>query len=905
MTTLSFANRYNAELIDEYYELWSKDRQSVDPQWQAFFEGFELAKTVPTPSKKSSVSAPASSQGSTFYSDVIGAIDAYRAEGHTQAHLNPLAPKPDKNPRLSLERLGLGDMDFNTQVHATHYLEGKQMPLRELIDRLNKTYCHTVGCEYLHITNTDKRRWLQARMEPNCNVPQFSKNQKLRILKKVIEAESLEQFLHTTYVGQKRFSVEGGESFIAGMDAIIQKAPALGVEEFAIAMAHRGRLNTLANILGKPFETLLTEFSPGYTPAIPYGSGDVKYHLGYENDIQTEDGKSVHVTLACNPSHLEAVNPILEGKTRARQKARNDIEHKKVVPVLIHGDAAIVGQGIVSETLNLCRILGYGTGGTLHVIINNQIGFTANPFESRSSRYCTDMCKGLEIPVFHVNGDDPLALAMVMELALEYRQQFSEDVFIDIVCYRKYGHNESDEPLFTQPLLYQTIKQHKPVSAHLTEQLKATNDYDEAPIRAHKDDYLNRLKSAAEKVKNKAPKAAKNPPEVKNYDFKGHKTAISTKALKAIATALTTIPEDFNINSKIKRQLDAKATVIQEGKGFDWSLGEALAFGSLLLDGHGVRLSGQDSIRGTFSHRHAVLYDQNRQSCYCPLNNIEGTKARIEIYNSSLSEGGVLGFEYGYSLAAPKDLCIWEAQFGDFVNGAQIQIDQFITSGETKWHDHSGLVMLLPHGYEGQGPEHSSGRLERFLQACAEDNIQVINPTTPAQLFHALRRQVKLSTPKPLVVMTPKSLLRHKACVSTIQDFTQGSFQEILDDPVSPKNATRLVLCSGKVFYDLLEHREAKKIKNTALIRVEQFYPTNAAQLSTLCKQYTKAKKIVWCQEEPQNMGGWSFIAPILEAELKAKPIYAGRKGAASPAVGAPTLHKIEQQTLVEQAFTL
>lgn len=907
MKNLTFANRWNADIVDQQYEIWLKSPETLDAEWRAFFEGFELAQEP---------SSTKNFQTEKGEASIISLINAYRSIGHTQAKINPLDPHSPKNPALGFEQFGLKKEDLGKKFFTDDYLGGKMLTAEEIIDSLDETYCGSVGCEYMHIQDMTKRHWLQSHIEPTFNQPQFSREKSIRILRKINQAEEFERFLHTRYVGQKRFSLEGGETMIAALDAILEKSPAAGVKCIVMGMAHRGRLNVLSNILGKSYNFIFKEFSENYIPESIYGDGDVKYHLGYENIHKCESGENVVVVLAANPSHLEAVDPVVEGKARARQriysKNADVIDRTKVLPILIHGDAAIIGQGIVAETLNLSKLEGYKTGGTLHFVVNNQIGFTSLPKHARSSMYCTDIGKMLESPIFHVNGDDPLAVVMVMELALKYRQEFGEDVFIDMYCYRKYGHNEADEPAYTQPLLYKQLETHKPVSEYFTERLikegvLSAKDAEaiKKELEAHLDETFKTVKTQIEAAKEKGyksgrPKLEPQPP----YSFKAVKTAVDQKTLEKVAKALTNIPKTFGANPKIVRQLATKWEAFTSGQDIDWGLGEALAFGTLLVDGTPIRLSGQDSERGTFSHRHSVLYDTETSEKYTPLNNISKDQSRFCVHNSSLSEAAVLGFDFGYSVDYPQMLCLWEAQFGDFANGAQAIFDQFISCSESKWQRLSGLVMLLPHGYEGQGPEHSSARLERYLQACAEENIQVCNVTTPAQFFHLLRRQKMQNVIKPLVVMTPKSLLRHKLCVSAVKDFTSGHFEPILDDKNAPKKVERVIFCSGKVYYDLFAHREEKGINDTAIIRLEQLYPLDREKLGALIKKYSGAKSFVWCQEEPKNMGAWSYIAPELSELLGGKPIsYVGRKGSASPATGVLTIHKKEQATIVEESF--
>ncbi|MEO0796188.1 MAG: 2-oxoglutarate dehydrogenase E1 component [Verrucomicrobiota bacterium] len=916
MKNLGIANRWNADLIDQNYEQWLDNPDALDDHWRAFFEGFELAQQLADDGDGAAPSRPSAAGAGTdaiVQSRVIGAIYAYRSIGHTQAAYNPLQPRPVPNPRMTLERLGLDSVGSDDQYHTGNYLGGVFMDVPTLLQRLDDTYCGHIGCEYIHIQETPKRRWIQAAIEPECFVPRFNRNEKLRILNKIMQAESFERFLHTRYVGQKRFSLEGGETFIAALDLLIEDCPSNGVEEIVMGMAHRGRLNVLANILGKSYRFLFREFSENYIPESIHGDGDVKYHLGYESTVKTSSGAEIELRLAANPSHLEAVDPVVQGKARARQRIRGDLERRRVLPLLIHGDAAFAGQGVVAETLNLAKLKGYRTGGTIHVVINNQIGFTTDPRDSRSSRYCTDIAKMIDVPIFHVNGDDPLAVCEVMRLAARYRQEFGDDVVIDMYCYRRHGHNESDEPGFTQPDLYQRLSKHPAISETLKQRLIQENEITEKDADQLTEAYQNVLNDAFLDVKKEEEKNKGNglacklegsaaviqPP----YNFDPVATGVDVDPLTHVARRLTEIPGNFTANSKIARQLKQKWKNFQKGSGIDWAFAESMAFGTLLLDGTPVRLSGQDSERGTFSQRHTAWYDTDTRARYVPLVNLDANQATFCVHNSSLSEAAILGFDYGYSIDYPDMLAIWEAQFGDFANGAQVHFDQFLASSESKWGRVSGLVMLLPHGYEGQGPEHSSARLERYLQACAENNIQVANLTTPAQYFHILRRQKMRPFQKPLVIMAPKSLLRHKQCVSDTEELISGRFHEILDDTAAPKKAKRVILCTGKVYYDLLAYRNDNDIKDAAIVRVEQLYPVNETVLADTLKQYGSAETFVWCQEEPQNMGSWNFIYHYLKAATGVDPIFAGRYAAASPAPGSLAIHKIEQQALVEEAF--
>jgi len=913
MNPLSFASRANADLIDERFQVWKKSPETLDSQWQAFFEGFELASQLGhngSVVKKDVVTEE--SEDSRTQACVIGAIYAFRSIGHTEGAFNPLIKEILPNPRLSLERLGLDEVDLNQSFETGNYLPGESLTIQQMLDRLRETYCGSTGYEYLHIQDTPKRRWIQARIEPNNSSPDFSRENKEQIYRKLALAESFEQFLHARFVGQKRFSLEGGEALITALDCIVQRMPSLGMKEIVMGMAHRGRLNVLANIVGKSHEYIFREFSPDYQPEDSNAApGDVKYHLGYENRLEVEGGETVDIRLAANPSHLEAVNSVVEGKARARQRIIGDLERRKVLPVLVHGDAAFAGQGVVAEVLNFSKLKGYRTGGTIHIVVNNQIGFTTDPTDARSTRYCTDVAKMIESPILHVNGNDPLAVAMAAEFAVDYRDAFQEDVFIDIYCYRKHGHNESDEPAFTHPVLYRKIKDMISPRQSLAGQLVESGDFSREEIQAIDDGIKADLEKSHQRAKSGSSSREKSnvfhgsdavfQPE---YNFDDVDTSVSSEDLKRVAHVLTTIPEDFEINPKIARQLKSKRKAFEEDKGVDWAFGEALAFGTLLTEGTPVRLSGQDSERGTFSQRHAAFYDIETRERYVPFNHLGEDCAQFCVHNSLLSEAAVLGFDYGYSLEYPDMLSIWEAQFGDFANGAQVVIDQFIFSSESKWQRISGIVLLLPHGYEGQGPEHSSARPERFLQNCAENNIQVCNITTPAQYFHVLRRQMKRKFSKPLIILTPKSLLRHKKAVSHQEEFTETCFQSVLDDPGQPRKATRLVFCSGKVYYDLWEAREEKKLEEeVAIVRLEQYYPLNEEKIKAVCEPYKKVKTILWCQEEPANMGAWWFLAPRLE-KIFGNPVeYAGRASASSPATGFHARHVREQDELVRHAL--
>jgi 2-oxoglutarate dehydrogenase E1 component len=926
----SLVNAFNAGLLDETYQQWKRDPASVDATWSAFFEGFELGATPTTgviPPAGTPSSAPEPESGAMapipaipagmrpelpLQTRVDGLVYAYRTLGHTLAQLDPLHDARPDQPLLSLRELGFSEKDLELVVASKFFRGGEQMRLRELIDALRQIYCGSVGAEFMHIQNPRVRNWIRDRVEtrpPESTVPADTQK---AILRELLEAESFEHFLHTRYVGQKRFSLEGGESLMVILQTLLEQSPERGVEEIVMGMAHRGRLTVLANFLRKSLRILFSEFSENYIPNLEGGDGDVKYHLGYESTRKTLGGQEIEIRLASNPSHLEAADALVEGAARARQRVRGDTEQRtKVLPVLIHGDAAFAGQGVVAEVLNLSQLPGYLVGGTLHIIINNQIGFTTLPADARSSTYATDVAKMIEAPIFHVNGDDPLAVRFVTELAFEFRQQFRRDAVVDMVCYRRYGHNEGDEPIFTQPDLYARISEHASVGKVFTQKLVASGILSDDEAAALDDEYQKKLETTLEEVRQAASQPADRLADSTAvfqpaYSHDPVATAVPKAVLDQTVKALTNVPEGFHILPKLQRLLlDRRAKAHAAGGPYDWAFAEALAFGSLLLEGIPVRLSGQDSQRGTFSQRHSVLYDSQTGAPYMPLAHLGEKQARLCNYNSLLSEAAVLGFDYGYSLHYPGMLCIWEAQFGDFANGAQVVIDQFIASAESKWQRPSGIVLLLPHGYEGQGPDHSSGRMERFLQLCAEDNIQVADLTTPAQYFHILRRQMKRPFRKPLILFTPKSLLRAEACVSTLTDFTKDRFHEILPGPLlgTPEEVTRLIFCTGKVYYDLLAQRQTLNRTDTALIRIEQLYPLHVEALKEAIAAYPNAKQYIWCQEEPRNMGAWSFISPRLASILGHHLTYAGRGEAASTAVGSMALHKLELKQFLEEAF--
>ena len=852
-------------------------------------------------------------------------IRTYRVRGHLAADLDPLGlSKRDLPADLTPEYYGFTGEALDRKVYIGGYLGMEWATVREIVAILRRNYCGKVGLEYMHITDLEERRFLQNRMEGADKTIEFTPNGKKAILAAVVRGEQYEKFLGRKYVGTKRFGLDGGESMIPALEAVIKYGGSLGVKEIVYGMAHRGRLNVLANVMAKPYKVIFHEFSGGSAnPDDVGGSGDVKYHLGTSTDREF-DGIKVHMSLMPNPSHLETVDPVVLGKVRAYQQLRDDIgegKHQQVLPVLIHGDAAFAGQGIVWECFGFSGVKGYNTGGCLHFIINNQIGFTTSPQFSRGSPYPSDVAKGVQAPILHVNGDDPEAVTFACKLAIDYRQKFSRDIVIDMWCYRRFGHNEGDEPSFTQPLMYARIRQHPPVSQVYAARLKAEGVIDDAFLSETEGTFVALLEEHFEAGKTYKANEADwfggrwsgfDKPADPETARRNVPTGIEQKLFDSLGRALATVPEGLTIHKTLGRVLDAKREMFAAGEGFDWATGEALAFGSLLSEGYAVRLSGQDSGRGTFSQRHAVWIDQTDEHKYIPLATVP--HGRFEVHDSPLSEYGVLGFEYGFASADPKTLVLWEAQFGDFANGAQIVIDQYIAASEAKWLRANGLVLLLPHGYEGQGPEHSSARLERFLQLCAQDNLQVCNITTPANYFHVLRRQMHRPFRKPLIIMTPKSLLRHPMAKSAAKDFVgDGHFMRILSDPAAPADTEtkRLVLCSGKVAYDLIEARNAAGLTDTQIVRLEQLYPFPGDPLAIRIGRMTHLEEVVWCQEEPQNAGGWSFVEPMIEESLKAakckvtRPRYAGRAASASPATGLAKRHQSEQGALVSHALGL
>ncbi len=903
-------NGWNAEYIEAMYQRWSADHASVDEQWRRFFEGFELALAGnrPVAAEDGTVAAALTRQA-----HIDDLIYAYRDIGHLAATLDPLGTLRPFPRELALEHFDLGEQNLDTPVDGGDLPVNGPAPLGELLELLQNTYCRSIGVEFMHIQSPRQRQWLQQRMETVRNRPVFSHDQKLHIVSKLSEADAFESFLNTRFTGKKRFGIDGGESLIPMLDAIIENGPATGVTAYMIGMAHRGRLNVLVNILQKTYDQIFTEFAESWTEDFLTGGGDVKYHRGYSSNHTCADGRTVRLTLSPNPSHLEFVNPVVLGRVRAKQRIRNDADRSQCVPILIHGDASFPGQGVVAECLNMIRLDGYTVGGALHIIVNNQIGFTTNPGDSYGGVYCTDMAKMADAPIFHVNGDDPEACVFAATLALDYRQAFKNDVVIDLWCYRKYGHNEGDEPGFTQPLMYEQIRKQRPVLQTYVDRL-----IEEGELTSEQFEVLDQwLRSQLDAAQDRS-KATPVAPTVEafgsvwsgltgKYSAARVDTAVSRDELGAVARGLGTVPENFNAHRKLKKLLAYRADSVDKDLPLDWAMGEMLAYGTLLVEGHAVRLTGQDVERGTFSHRHAVLFDTVTGDGFDALNHLAPGQAKFCVHNSPLTESACVGFEYGYSLGDPEMLVIWEAQFGDFANGAQVFFDQFIASAEMKWQRFSGLTLFLPHGYEGQGPEHSSARPERFLQLCANNNMQVVNPSTPAQMFHLLRRQMKRSFRKPLIVLTPKSLLRHPKAVSRTANLTEGGFELVLDDPsvTDHQSVRRVLLCSGKVYYDLIAHREQAGGDDVAVVRLEQLYPLATEDLQEVLSQYSPEVELVWVQEEPRNMGAFRFLKTTLWEQLDIDPRYVGRDENASPAVASMKMHLQEQKKIMINALGL
>lgn len=906
MDKFSYISNADPNYVESLYKAYQANPESVDEGWRKFFEGFEFAQSY-----DGAISAPVETDVNRRKEvSVLNLINAYRTRGHFFTKTNPVRERRKYTPTLDIENFDLSQEDLDTVFEAGAEIGIGPAPLRKIIEHLQETYCHSIGAEYMFIRDPARVKWLQERMESTRNMPSFSLEEKRHILDKLNQAVVFENFLHTKYVGQKRFSLSGGETLIPALDAIVEKGASLGVEEFTIGMAHRGRLNVLTNILRKSYHEIFAEFEGiEYEDAI--FEGDVKYHIGHSNNITTLKGKNVHLSLVANPSHLEAVDPVVEGVVRAKIDKRYHGDFKKIVPILIHGDAAIAGQGVVYEVIQMSLLEGYKTGGTIHLVVNNQIGFTTNYLDGRSSTYCTDVAKVTLSPVFHVNADDVEAVVFATLMAMEYRQTFHTDVFIDLLGYRKYGHNEADEPRFTQPNLYKAIAKHSDPRVIYYEKLLSQGAIISGLAKEMEKDFQNllqyRLNQAKETKKLELQSSFKGDwsgfrkPVDDDFDV-SPETGVPEQKLLRLGERIFTIPQDIKVFSKLRRIYDDRQKRFFEKTNLDWSIAEFLAYGSLLEEGIPVRLSGQDSERGTFSHRLAALMDEETEEKYIPLNSISESQAKFQVFNSLLSEYAVLGFEYGYSVANPKGLTIWEAQFGDFANGAQIAIDQFISSSAAKWNRFTGLVLYLPHGYEGQGPEHSSARIERFLSLCAQNSMAVVNCSTPANLFHVLRRQMMYPFRVPLVIFTPKSLLRHPLCISTLPEFTEGNaFREIIDDPyVTPKSVKRILFCSGKIYYDLLERQQKEERKDVAIVRVEQLYPLPLKQLAKAIVKYKNAERYFWVQEEPENMGAWSFIRRKFKL---VRTTLVSRIEQASPATGYHKHHQIEQEEIINLAF--
>ncbi|MGK5094946.1 2-oxoglutarate dehydrogenase E1 component [Deltaproteobacteria bacterium TL4] len=903
MDIYSYLGNADIGVVNQLYEQYKKNPESVEPEWQIFFSGFDFSKEKYSKPDESPL---------VFQKEmnVLNLIGAYRQRGHLFAKTNPVRSRRKLEEPLDLKNYDLSEGDLDTMFHAGTCIDCKPRTLREIVGDMEQTYCQAIGIEYKFMRAPGTVEWLRKRMEDCYNTPKFSVEQKKRLLKKVTEAVVFEDFLHTKFVGQKRFSLEGGETIIPALDTLVEKGAQLGIAEFVIGMAHRGRLNTLTNVLGKDYGDIFTEFQGKKIDEASF-EGDVKYHLGYSSDRVTDSGKIVHFSLTPNPSHLEAVNPVVEGIVRSKIDLRYGGDYSKICPILIHGDAAMAGQGINYEVLQMSLLEAYKTGGTVHVILNNQIGFTTNYLDGRSSTYCTDLAKTTLSPVFHINGDDVEAVAYVIQLALDFRNEFHRDVFIDIVGYRKRGHNESDEPRFTQPALYKIIENHpNPKDIYSNKLIEEGSIPLEFP-KQYEMEFKSILEKRLEESKNRSTVTITSFLEgqwtgmrlATEKDFhKSPKTGVDQKLLVKVADKLTEVPADVIFFSKNKKLFEDRSEMIHTTNKIDWAMAELLAFGTLVEEGTPIRFSGQDVKRGTFSQRHAVITLPETDVEYFPLQNISANQASCNIYNSLLSEFGVLGFEYGYAMASPRVLSLWEAQFGDFVNGAQIIVDQFLCCSETKWQRMVGLVLLLPHGLEGQGPEHSSGRPERFLQLCADNNMQIANCTTPANYFHLLRRQVARPFRKPLIVFTPKSLLRHPECTSPLEDFVKGTcFYEIYDDSyVDPRSVKRILICTGKIYFDLLKRQQEEKRTDVAIVRLEQLYPFPKVQLQKIVTRYKSVKQWFWVQEEPENQGVWSFM--LRKSHLKALECIA-RKESSTPGTGFPSIYRKEQQELVDKAF--
>ena len=923
----------NAWFVEDLYEIYLNNPESIEPEWRIYFDSLQNSEkssdVAHSPIQQAYVNTSSvSRQGSKEQvptaetashkkqTAVLQLINAHRFNGHRQSDLDPLKQyqRPDI-PELDPAFHGLTEEDMDKSFNTGSLFASAEITLREIVHIIKTTYCGSIGAEYMHINETEQKRWIQKRLEEPLGTSNFNKEQRIRILDRIIGANALEEYLHTKYVGQKRFSIEGGESLIPLLDEIIQSGGAQHIEEMVIGMAHRGRLNVLVNTIGKRPSELFDEFE-GKTIDTIKGSGDVKYHMGYSSDISTPGG-SVHLTLSFNPSHLEIINPVVEGSVRARQDRRKDHLHNQVLPILIHGDAAFAGQGVIMETFNLSQTRGYSTGGTVHIIINNQIGFTtSDPLDSRSSLYCTDVAKMVQAPIFHVNGDDPESVIFVTKLALDYRMEFNKDVVIDMVCYRKHGHSEADEPMSTQPIMYQHIRQHPNVRKLYTEKLISEGVVTQEQTNAIAKNYIDSLESN-EGVAGTHTEHA-NPKYLLNFTrFIGTEwtdkidTSITKDDVEKLTASITNIPDDFELSSAVDKIITSRKKMGAGELPMDWGFAETMAYAALIDDGYPIRISGQDSGRGTFFHRHAIVHNMKDGQTHLPLQHIKDGQPNFLVINSTLSEEAVLAYEYGYSSAEPNALVLWEAQFGDFANGAQVVFDQFISSCEAKWERFCGLTVFLPHSYDGQGPEHSSARLERFLQLCAEQNMQVCFPSTPAQMFHMLRRQMLRPYRKPLIVMSPKSLWRRKSSTSPVDDLINGRFKTVIDeiDDLNKTQVSRLLMCSGKVYFDLLEQRREKNLNNIAIARIEQLYPFPREEVRSIISQYPNLKEVVWVQEEPKNQGSWSYMQSrgTMIGCLKDQHAfgYAGRFYSASPATGLMSIHLAQQKELVSDALQI
>ncbi|MBN2423525.1 MAG: 2-oxoglutarate dehydrogenase E1 component [Calditrichaceae bacterium] len=903
MSNLPFLNNMQPEYIERLYQEYVKAPESVDKSWRYFFEGYQLAGKYSAVTGRDDHTAPKERH-------VLNLIKAYRQRGHYFTKTNPVRTRRKYSPTLDIENFNLSEDDLDTMFHAGEAIGLGPASLRQIIDHLQTTYCKSFGAEYQFIRFPERVEWLRHKMESSRNQPEFSVVQKKHILHKLNQAVVFEKFLHTKYAGQKRFSLEGGETLIPALDAIIEYGAENDVQELMFGMPHRGRLNVMANILNKDYEEIFSEFE-GEEFAESIFEGDVKYHLGYSGLVKTQKGRSIHLSLAPNPSHLESVNATVEGMVRSKIDHVYNGNRNKIIPVIIHGDAALAGQGVIYEVLQMSLLEGYSTGGTIHIAVNNQLGFTTNYLEGRSSTYCTDVAKVTNSPVFHVNADDVEAVVYAARLALEYRQKFHTDVFIDLLGYRRYGHNESDEPRITQPKLYKEIARHPDPRILYSKKLNESGEVEKDLARSMENEFKSMLQEHLAKAKAGKYNIKKSMTYADDCDskkrMKDHRadtmpdTAVDKKNLLNIANKIFSIPDSLNIMPKLRKLYSERLERVKEGQKIDWAVAELMAYGALVKEGINVRLSGQDSERGTFSHRIAVLNDEETEEKYIPLNHIHENQAKFSIFNSPLSEYGVLGFEYGYACANPNGLTIWEAQFGDFANGGQIIIDQYLSSSEAKWNRTNGLVLYLPHGYEGQGPEHSSARIERFLSLCADDNMRVVNITSPASFFHLLRMQPKSAERNPLIVFTPKSLLRHPECLSDITEFISGGFKTVIDDHYADKNIVHSVLlCSGKIYYELSERQKNEKRNDIAIIRLEQLYPLPENEIKEILNGYKKAKNFAWVQEEPENMGALRY----LNHKFTLKPLtFISREESSTPASGFYKQHSREQNKIIEQAF--